>query len=131
MKLVTKAGFSNLQCKACGQKTISSLWRCRCQKLWMKCDIHVHDKGCTSMNSKYASPKIRKGSKEDYRGKDAPLPVRRVRKARVSIAETSSRVSPTFFTQTEIDTAVRGIRLERGSKLAAKFPHLVKAAAPT
>ena len=129
MKLVTKAGFSNLQCKACGQKTLSSLWRCRCQKLWMKCDIHVHDKGCTSRKSKNASPKIRKGSKVDYRGRDAPLPVRRARKARVSTAETPP--CQTFFTQLEIDTAVRGIRLERGSKLAAKSPHLVKAAAPT
>ena len=135
LKLVTKAGFSNLQCKACGQKTLSSLWRCRCQKLWTKCDIHVHGQGCTNMNSKNASPKIRKGSKVDYRGGDAPIPIRRVLRARMSTAKSHDEhrniVSQPFFTPTEIDTAVRKIRLVRGSKLAAKFPHLVQAAAPT
>ena len=36
-----------------------------------------------------------------------------------------------FFTDFEIKSAVSKIRLEPGSRLAAKFPHLVKAAAPT
>ena len=44
MKLRVKMGFSSIKCKstACGKVAISSTWRCRCRRLWIKCPVHVH-----------------------------------------------------------------------------------------
>ena len=43
MRLVTKAGFSNIMCKGCGEVSSSHLWKCRCQHRWPKCGIRLHN----------------------------------------------------------------------------------------
>jgi hypothetical protein len=45
MKLKVKDGYSSIKCKsvACQKITISSAWKCRCRKKWVKCPMHVHD----------------------------------------------------------------------------------------
>ena len=45
MRLKVKDGYSSIKCKsvACQKITISSAWKCRCRKKWVKCPMHVHD----------------------------------------------------------------------------------------
>ena len=55
MRLVTKAGFSNIMCKGCGEVSSSHLWRCRCQHRWSKCGIHLHNVDNIQRNGKHAN----------------------------------------------------------------------------
>ena len=98
--------FSKLHCKSCQQKTSSSLWCCDCGERWTKCRVHQH------FPTKYAPRPIRKRTIRDDIGIDVPQP--KVRK-----------ICTDRFAVEDNGPAAKRIRLNAGSKLAAKFPHLV------
>ena len=137
LKLITKAGFSNLQCQKCDQKTSSSLWRCRCMKQWPKCGIHVHEQKTTMNSANINRVRQQKGQrpKVDIRGRDVPMPRTRVLKAKGSVSNMhesyDNRNRSHLYLNNEIRIAVSKFSLRPGTRLAAKFPHLVQAASPT
>ena len=136
LKLQTKAGFSNLMCKRCEEATSSSRWKCRCRIPWIKCPIHVHVRKKLARGIKEPATRRSKGATPS-RGVDVQMPTQRVIKAKVDIKNLRLHGKPAikfhtpYFKENEIRRAVNRIRLEPGSKLAARFPHLVQMAAPT
>ena len=80
-------------------------------------------------------PTIERGRKGDTRGMDAPMPISGVLKAKANDPKSYDIRNPRsythYFTKNEISKAVGNIRRGAGSRLVAKFPNLVQAAAPT
>ena len=111
MKLKRGAHFSNLTCQKCLEVTSSKTWHCMCGQKWIKCHLHAW-KAVTSTGS----ATTRRGKRlVSERGIDAPLP--------------TSRKTVSYTDCIAIDQAPRQyIALPPGSKLAMKFPHLVKSA---
>ena len=133
MKLITSAGFSNVRCSQCKEVSQSSIWNCRCRIPWIKCPRHEHKVTTNAAKPNGRIQRNRTGKSFDKRGRDVPVPIKRICKSKcerkhVQHNSTSPR---NLFTDFEVKSAVSKIRLEPGSRLAAKFPHLVKAAAPT
>ena len=110
LKLVKGAQFSNLKCQACDEITNSKFWRCDCNQLWHKCCIHV--KGCDEYVQKPKSKQIRKTNLVN-KGIDKPLPHMRCFDGNAFEAGSSAR---DYYS----------INLPPGSRLAQRFPHLVK-----
>ena len=127
MKLITQAGFSNIQCRACGDVTSSSQWRCRCRCLWMKCHIHIHRQQKPIKQDGMKKSHMKRKSKFDQRGVDEPIPIRRDLKVKA----THSNPIYVNLNSHSIQSAMSRPRLKPGSRLAARFPHLVQAASPT
>ena len=127
MRRITQAGFSNIQCRACGEVTSSSQWRCRCRCLWMKCHIHINRLKKQTKQDDMSKLQMRKKAKCDQRGVDEPLPIRRNLKVKTK----SSNTGYVNLNSHLIQSAMSRHRLKSGSILAARFPHLVQAASPT
>ena len=126
MKLITSAGFSNVRCSQCEEVSQSSIWNCRCRIPWIKHPRHEHKVTTNAAKPNGRIHRNRTGKSFDKRGRDVPVPIKH---QHVQHNSTSPRI---VFTGFEVKSAVSKIRLEPGwSRLAAKFPHLVKAAAPT
>ena len=84
-------------------------WSCECGLLWFKCEKHVHAQRETV--HRHAKRKPAPG----IYGVDKPLPkLRRIETVVELVCEPGRR-----------------LLLKPGSKLAARFPHLVQAASPT
>ena len=98
--------FSKLRCKRCDETTSSHLWDCECGERWTKCLMHQH------FPRKYVARKPRKRTWQDEFGGDAPITKRRNMNLGYSAIESTT-------------SAAKRIRLTPGSKLAAKFPHLM------
>ena len=131
LRLVTKAGFSNVGCRMCHEVTSSSIWRCRCRTPWIKCPRHVLVKKGQAKGTN-GSASGRNKCRAIDRGGDVPMPLQRIRKVKSDIKNSMSQhFMVTRCMYNERRTAVNRIRLEPGSKLAARFPHLVQMAAPT
>ena len=115
-KLNVKQGshFSNLKCKICAEVQTSRLWTCECEMPWIKCRRHVLMK---DRAKRTFTPRIVRHLSRDH-GHDQPLPKR----AAIDVGN-----SPIHL-QSEPG---RPIRLTPGSKLAVRFPHLVKDITPT
>ena len=110
LKLRNKQGyFSKLKCKDCKEINSTRLWLCDCRQIWPKCLVHQHFVEKKAACSKAA----RKGV--DNHGVDAPLPKRRKINPEVYAVEQNLLMHP-----------AKRIRLNPGSKLAARFPHLTK-----
>lgn len=135
MRLLTKAGFSNILCRGCNAVTTSSIWKCRCRIPWIKCPRHEHVSTNVLKPNGRRIHKSRMGKGCDARGKDVPFPMIRIRKGKnekpTLHAQHSRSHSQFYFNHDEIRTAVSKLSFKPGSRLAAKFPHLVQAAAPT
>ena len=118
MKLKVKAGYCSITCKQCRSIKLSSKWRCSCHKLWPKCGVHVQAK-LLEKNIK-GSGKRSRGTKRKKNplGIDAPLPKQRQQFIPEAIAVEGPIAKMQCF-------------LQRGSKHALRFPHLVQAAVPT
>ena len=110
MKLKVNSNFSNLKCPKCKETNSSRKWLCECVLLWYKCAVH-----CRFTNSHECKPKRRRKVKCSERGLDIPLPKFR------------KQSHQAFFEPIER----REWGPPPGSKLAVRFPHLVKGAAPT
>ena len=119
MKLKVKAGYCSITCKQCRTIKLSSKWRCACGELWNKCGVHVQMnliERSIKRNGLFSKGRARKRGRM---GIDAPFP-RQVRNEFVpeAIAIEGVIVKSQRF-------------LQEGSRLALRFAHLVKAAAPT
>ena len=105
LDLKVKVALCNLTCKQCREVTSTRRWACACGALWYKCGIHRH---------RGAQPKTqgvkRKGCCNE--GVTKPMPKGRRCESNVPCASSS--------------TPANTVRLPAGSKLAARFPHLVK-----
>ena len=123
MRLITSVGFSNVMCKACKGISLSSIWKCRCRVPWIKCPRHEHVPNQSAAKPNGRIQRSRTGKSFDKRGRDVPVPIKRTSKSKYE--------HPVLHVQHNRTSAVPRIRLEPGSRLAAKFPHVVKAAAPT
>ena len=132
MKLKTKAGFSSLKCKAksCEQVTLSSMWKCCCRIQWVKCPLHVHASLVGKVAKQGASLRMKARSSRKARGGEVQMPVKRYSKAKGNFTNRIEMHEYTY-SPTQLQSARSRIRLQPGTRLAAKFPHLVKAAAPT
>ena len=119
MKLKVKAGFCSITCKQCRVIRLSSKWRCSCGKLWIKCGVHVQAKLMEKSIKRNGAFSKGRGRKRGREGIDAPFPKR-----------TRNEFIPDAIA---IEGAIvkRQCSLQEGTKLALRFPHLVKAAAPT
>ena len=111
-----RSRFSNFKCAKCGCTKSAKLWSCPCGRFWQKCQLHV-------MAPTERRPKGRLSTRRgrlacDERGVDLPLPKRR--KFRDADGDFFATRPPG-----------RCIALVPGSKLAAKFPHLVRGTTPT
>ena len=131
MRLKVKTGFSCLKCKNkdCSKVTLSSMWRCRCNRLWTKCPVHVHEILVGRIRKIKGTKRCtKKGSTRAKRGTDAPMPVkRRALKDKGSNPHASSQQvsEPNSIVKSRV------VRLKPGSILANRFPHLVQADAST
>ena len=111
-ELRSKLGFHQLTCQRCRQVSSTRQWRCACRLLWYKCDKHVHHK-FLGMGKRYVADKRgKKRPAAELYGVDKPLPKKRIYVPPESLFESSD--------------VTRRVRLEPGSKLAQRFPHLVK-----
>ena len=135
MRLITPAGFSNVKCSLCKGISPSSIWKCRCRIPWIKCPRHEHVPSQSAAKPNGRIRRSRTGKSFDKRGRDVPLPIKRISKSKCEHpalhVQHNRTYSQCYLNDAEIKAAVSKIRLEPGSRLAAKFPHLVKAAAPT
>ena len=135
MRLITSAGFSNVRCSHCEEVSSSSIWKCRCRIPWIKCPRHEHVPNQSAAKPNGRIHRSRTGKCFDKRGRDVPVPIKRISKSKFEHpalhVQHNRMSSQCYFNDVEIKSAVSKIRLEPGSRLAAKFPHLVKAAAPT
>jgi len=134
MRLITAAGFSNIMCSLCKWVSPSSIWKCRCRIPWIKCHRHVQVPSKIAAKPKGRIHRSRIGKSFDKRGRDVQIPIKRRRKSKFehpTLHVQHNKTCSQFFSDLEIKAAVSKIKLEPGSSLAAKFPHLVKAAAPT
>ena len=79
MKLRMKTGFSSIKCKhaACGKVTVSSTWRCRCRRQWIKCPVHVHESLRVERKAGIKKLQTEKERLRAKRGVDEPMPQRR------------------------------------------------------
>ena len=117
-KLKSNAGFSQLKCQACDEVKSADMWLCECRIQWHKCGEHVHRHFLNEhLQSNHSVPIVSKlsarGIKRKFpeHGVDRPMP-----KKRGTVAlhlEGARRDENRPF-------------LGPHSKLAAKFPHLVK-----
>ena len=110
LKLFKGAQFSNLTYHACKEISNTRSWRCDCKQLWHKCSIHV--KGS---EDHVPQPSItqRRRTKFVKKGVDKPLPKLRCIEGNVIDVGSSRRDD-------------YRISLPQGSRLALRFPHLVK-----
>ena len=135
MRFITSAGFSNVMCSRCEGISPSSIWKCRCRTPLIKCPRHEHVPSQTPARPTDRIHRSRTGKSFDKRGRDVPVPIKRISKCKCEHQALHVQHSRTFsqchFSNVEIKAAVSKVRLEPGSRLVAKFPHLVKAAAPT
>ena len=134
MRLITAAGFSNIMCSLCKWVSPSSIWKCRCRIPWIKCHRHVQVPSKIAAKPKGRIHRSRMGKSFDKRGRDVQIPIKRMRKSKFehpTLHVQHNKTCSQFFSDLEIKAAVSKIKLEPGSSLVAKFPHLVKAAAPT
>ena len=91
-----------------------SKWHCTCGVPWHKCMMHVHEGSDIGLSGKRTT-RGKRSLREvvDLRGVDRPLPkVRRTKSVHEAFAGAA--------------LAFRPIGLRPGSKLAARFPHLVQ-----
>ena len=79
MRLKVTTGFSSIKCKnkECGKATLSSQWRCRCRRLWIKCPMHVHETLLGKVSKAKATSRKKGGSTQSARGRDVPMPVKK------------------------------------------------------
>ena len=107
-KLRTNKGhFSKLKCQACGEANSSRQWACSCGSLWTKCLRHM-----------LWNPRIDKDMKRrlntassSTQGVDKPFPKRR-------------KLHDQNFAIAISAPEPKRIRLNLGTKLAERFPHL-------
>ena len=109
LKMHKNSAFSNLKCKACGDTTSSKNWACPCGLLWYKCSKHVREVTKATGSSRT----MKRTRIHTEWGVDKPLP-----KAR-KVVDFSAVVPITQLPRQHIE-------LPPDSKLARKFPHLVK-----
>ena len=139
MKLRTATGFSKIKCKnkICNESRPSAQWRCRCQKLWIKCPLHLHLKA-TAISRKKREATVKEKLLARY-GVDRPLPMMREKanknptgsKRKLDTAqldEASSRRQVPIIGQEHCE---RVHTIRPGTKFASMFPHLVKPDSPT
>ena len=99
---------SNLRCTLCGEIECAKTWRCECEVPWIKC--HRHIMNTDGLHKTRTGTRKRKASQV---GLDNPLPAR--------------RSQPMWTAQIDVAMeARRTVGLTPGSKLAIRFPHLVK-----
>ena len=110
LKMHSMSQASNLLCESCGQVTFAYKWSCCCGLKWQKCEVHEFQ------IREAAPPRLKRKANVDPWGGDQPMPKLR-RQTRAT--RTKCAASP---------TAAEPIRvaLPPGSKLASRFPHLVK-----
>ena len=113
LKLVKGAQFSNITCNACNQMSNSRCWKCDCNQLWHKCCVHV--KGYDENKQVEPKTNIFRRKKFAFKGIDKPLPCLRMRCNEKHAVELG-RCKRDYFR----------ISLPPGSRLALRFPHLVK-----
>ena len=118
-QLKVQVGSSCLACKICRNVNVTSKWRCRCQFLWYKCPVHVHEQVLNAkVKAKVASSngssrkRCRVERIDPERGAVCPMP--RYRKALTGHA------------RIEHVPCEKRAFIQEGSILAARFPHLVK-----
>ena len=108
-KLKQKSNLSNLKCTTCMKVNSSKYWSCTCGIRWLKCRMHVKrsaEEG--GMSSKSTKRKI------DDKGIEQPFPKRRGGEEQIVLDRTQR---PPGHGQ---------VVLNPGTKLAMKFPHLVR-----
>ena len=91
----------------------SRFWKCDCNQLWHKCCVHV--KGYDENKQVEPKSKIIRRKKFVFKGIDKPLPCLRLRCNERHAVEIGSCKRDYFR-----------ISLPPGSRLALRFPHLVK-----
>ena len=116
-KVYGKVGFSRVTCMRCKQTTNAQEWRCGCNLLWPKCEVHTLK---TLMNSMKRDSCIAKGSKvvikkgmKAMQGRDANYPQRRCQ-GQVIAAKSTEQMNEPMRTM-----------LKPGSVLANRFPRLL------
>ena len=108
-KLKQRSNISNLKCTTCMKVNSSKCWSCTCGVRWLKCRTHV--KRCVEDGDKSSKSMTRK---IDERGIDQPFPKRRKGGEQIVLDRTQR---PPGHGQ---------VVLNPGTKLAIKFPHLVR-----
>ena len=104
-----KSNIWNLKCTTCMKVNSSKCWSCTCGVRWLKCRMHV--KRCAEEGDKSSKSPTRR---IDERGIDQPFPKRRRGGEQIVLDRTQRAPG-------------RGqIVLNPGTKLAMKFPHLVR-----
>jgi hypothetical protein len=120
-KLQVKVGFCQLTCQGCRSITSTKHWKCLRGHQWHKCAVHVQTKLLLSVPGfpvVHSAPR-RKGKRFcTDRGLEQPKPKSKKFAEHndpncIAIINTVAPTSQTHF-------------LEPGTKLATKFPHLVK-----
>ena len=114
LKIKQGTHFSNLRCKVCAEMHASKMWKCECEVPWIKCRTHILERKELKRPMVHKS---RRHSSHEF-GHDQPSPKRTA----IDIGNRPMHLPC---------EPGRPIRLEPGSKLAAKFPHLVKDITPT
>ena len=121
LQLQVNIAFSGLACQCCRNVSLTSMWRCRCNILWYKCPIHVHEnvmKAKLAARSSIGSSRKKREERFDpERGVERQMPKRR--KALVGFACNEAVC-------TGMQPIVPIARLSPGSILAARCPHLVR-----
>ena len=119
LQLKVKIGFGCLTWQVCRAVNIASKWRCRCNILWYKCPVHVHEKvmaartNMLTMRSTGSSSKRCRGECIDpERGVDRPMP--------------KYRRTQTGHACTAHEPIIQHAFIKRDSILGARFPHLVR-----
>ena len=115
LKLQSRSQFSNLLCQKCEQVNKANMWACECGHRWRKCEVH-EVRWCEPPAPRHARHKRKKPC--DEKGGDWPLP--KFRKETNACNEAHS-----FEVQARPEIR---IALPPNSKLAGRFPHLVKRA---
>ena len=108
-----QCGYTNLRCTKCGDTYSAKFWNCTCGVRWYKCLRHDF-RGNIKQAAKAHGNGHARGVKRKHaiHGVDKPLP-------KVGCEFTLCRTRPI------VEPSQPTIRLRPGTKLAARFPHLV------
>ena len=120
--LYRNACFSNVICNRCKVVHSSRKWLCECGVAWTKCDKHI-----PITRKRKAQFTDRRVALRRKFGTDKPFPVSRKRDV-ISVSQrTASNEAVSSNAHAE---PCKRMCLRPGTKLAQRFPHLVKRAGP-
>ncbi len=114
-KVYGKVGFSRIKCMRCRSVASAQEWKCNCNLLWPKCEIHTLKTLMHAIQRCQAAPgrgKVIKRGMKTSQGQDAAYPQRRIKGNQPAV---TSNNQPPHLHRT---------MLKAGSLLANRFPHL-------